>query len=180
MSEAASTSARATVNGPGGGVTDAGWGARLFPPSTNRDYTGSMASAYILTVFGVLSILPGSIHTFAPDGGAGTIAGIDLSHNGGVIIALFAWAGATQIALGVVSLIVSLRYRTLVPLLLSAAVLERGLHAFCFWILKSAGTGHHPPEHYGVLVGLPILIIALAGSLRDRTGFTRRRGGAEQ
>lgn len=149
-------------------AADAGWRARLFPPSTNRGYAGSMASAYVLTVFGVLSIIPGSIHTFAPDGGAGTIAGIDLSHNGGVIIALFAWAGATQIAFGFIALIVSLRYRTLVPLLLAAAVLERMLHALCFWIFKSAGTGHHPPEHYGVLVGLPILIIALAASLRER------------
>jgi hypothetical protein len=168
MSPAAPTPARPTAPGPGRLATDAGWRAHLFPPSTNRDYTGSMASAYILTVFGVLSIIPGSIHTFAPDGGAGTIAGIDLSHNGGVIIALFAWAGATQIAFGLAALIVSLRYRTLVPLMLAAAVLERALHALNFWILKSGGTGHHPPEHYGVLVGLPILIIALTASLRSR------------
>lgn len=145
----------------------AGWTAHLFPPSTNGAYAGSMASAYFLTLFGVLSIVPGCIHTFAPDGGAGTIAGIDLSQNGAVIIALFAWAGATQIAFGLVALIVSLRYRPLVPLMLAAAVIERGLHALAFWVLKSGGTGHHPPEHYGVLIGVPLLIAALAASLRS-------------
>ena len=166
----AATATRATVHGLERVTSGTGWRARLFPPSTNGGYAGSMASAYILTVFGVLSIIPGSIHTFAPDGGAGTIAGIDLTHNGGVIVALFAWAGATQIALGVISLIVSLRYRTLVPLMLAAAVLERALHALNFWFLKSGGTGHHPPEHYGVLVGLPILILAFAASVRERSG----------
>jgi hypothetical protein len=61
---------------------------RPFPPSTNDAYSGSMLSAYFLTLFSVLTIVPGCIHTFAPDGGAGTIAGLDLSQNGRVIIAV--------------------------------------------------------------------------------------------
>ena len=32
------------------------------------------------------------IHSFLPDGGAGTIAGLDLSHNRQLILGLFAWA----------------------------------------------------------------------------------------
>lgn len=84
----------------------------LLPPSTNGAYRGSTVAAYFLTLFSVLTIVPGCIHVLAPDGGAGSIAGLDLSHNGRVIIALFAWAGATQIAFGLAMLIVSLRYRT--------------------------------------------------------------------
>jgi hypothetical protein len=95
---------------------------RLFPPSSNDTYSGSMVSAYFLTLFSVLTIVPGCIHRFAPDGGAGTIAGLDLSQNGRVIIAVFAWAGATQIAFGLAALIVSLRYRSLVPLMLGLAI----------------------------------------------------------
>jgi len=141
---------------------------RLFPPSTNDAYSGSMAAAYVLTLFAVLTVVPGGIHTFAPDGGAGTIAGLDLSQNGRVIVAIFAWAGATQIAFGLAALIVSLRYRTLVPLMLALAVVERTLHALNAWLLKGGGAGHHPPEHYAVLVGLPLLVAAFALSLRDR------------
>src|SRR5882672_5407908 len=106
---------------------------RFFPPSTNATYSGSLVSAYFLTLFSVLTILPGCIHTFAPDGGAGTIAGLDLSQNGRVIIAVFAWAGATQIAFGLATLIVSLRYRSLVPLMLGLAIIERSLHALNAW-----------------------------------------------
>jgi hypothetical protein len=146
---------------------------RLFPPSTNCAYSGSMVSAYFLTLFSVLTIVPGCIHTFAPDGGAGTIAGLDLSQNGRVIIAIFAWAGATQIAFGLAALIVSLRYRNLVPLMLGLAIVERTLHALNAWVIKSAGTGHHPPEHYAVLVGLPLLVASFVLSLRDRVSSVR-------
>ncbi|HUA36759.1 MAG TPA: hypothetical protein VMA09_24350 [Candidatus Binataceae bacterium] len=140
--------------------------ASLFPPSTNSDYRGSIVSAYFLTLFSVLTIVPGCIHVFTPDGGAGSIAGINLVQNGRVIVALFAWAGATQIAFGLTTLVVSLRYRTFVPIMLALVIVERTLHALDAWILKGGPSGHHPPEHYGVLVVLPLLLAALALSLR--------------
>jgi hypothetical protein len=139
----------------------------LFPPSTNDRYGGAIASARFLTLVSVLTILPGAVHVFLPDGGAGTIAGIDLGPAAPVIIALFAWAGATQIAFGIVGLVVSLRHRDLVPLMLALIILERLLHAVDGWLLKT-GTGHHPPEHYAVVIILPLLAIALIGSLRPR------------
>jgi hypothetical protein len=141
--------------------------SRLFPPSTNDGYRGSTVAAYFLTLLGILTIVPGCIHEFAPDGGAGTIAGLDLSQNGGVIIGLFAWAGATQIAFGLAMLVVSLRYRTLVPLMLALAIVELTLHALNAWVLKTVSGGHHPPEKYGVLVVLPLLLAAFALSLRS-------------
>jgi len=141
---------------------------RLFPASTNDAYSGAMVSAHFLTLFSVLTVVPGCIHTFAPDGGAGTIAGLDLSQNGRVVIAVFAWAGATQIAFGLATLIVSLRYRSLVPLMLGLAIVERTLHALNAWAIKGAAAGHHPPEHYAVLVGVPLLCGAFVLSLRDR------------
>jgi len=140
---------------------------RVLPPSTNDAYTGSIAAARFLTAVAVLTIVPGCIHRFLPDGGAGSIAGIDLGRDGQVIVALFAWAGATQIAFGVAMLVVSLRYRTLVPLMLALVILERTLHALAAWV-RPAAAAHHPPEHYAVLVALPLLLVALAGSLRDR------------
>lgn len=137
----------------------------LLPPSTNAQYTGAPVATHLLTVFAVLTIVPGCIHTFLPDGGAGSIAGIDLGSCGPAIVALFAWAGATQIVFGIVMLLASLRYRSLVPLMLALLLVERTLHALDGWLWKT-GTGHHPPEHYAVLVALPLVVLALAGSLR--------------
>jgi len=140
----------------------------LLPPSTNDAYRGSLLAAWFLTLISVLTIVPGCIHSFLPDGGAGVIAGLDLTTCGRVIVALFAWAGATQIAFGTTMLFVSVRYRSLVPGVLLLVAVERGLHAIHAWTGGGDAGGHRPPEHYAVLVALPLILVALYLSLRDR------------
>ena len=136
----------------------------ILPPSTNADYHGPLVAARLLTLVAVLTVVPGCIHSFLPDGGAGTIAGLDLATCGVIIVALFRWAGATQIAFGLLLLAIALRYRPLVPLGLALVVVERGLLAVHAW--SHAVEGHRPPEHYAVLVALPIVAAALVASLR--------------
>ncbi|MGH7288520.1 MAG: hypothetical protein ACREI8_10935 [Myxococcota bacterium] len=140
----------------------------ILPPSTNAHYAGSPLAARFLTLVGLLTIGPGLIHTFLPDGGAGVIAGLDLSSSGAAVIGVFAWAGATQIVWGTALLVASLRYRSLVPALLALVLLERSLIAANLWLGKAAGSGHHPPAAYATLVALPLIVIALAFSLRGR------------
>jgi hypothetical protein len=146
---------------------DSAPGVPFLPPSTNEQYRGAIGAARFLTLLALLTIVPGCIHTFLPDGGAGVIAGIDLTQCGPVIVALFAWAGATQIVFGIVMLLASVRYRNFVPLTLGLVLIERTLHALNAWVLKP-GAGHHSPEHYAVIVGLPFILLALAYSLRAR------------
>ena len=67
----------------------------FLPPSTNNQYRGSRYAAWGLTLYAIGWIIPGMIHSFLPDGGAGTIARLDLSHNPTMIFAMFAWAGAS-------------------------------------------------------------------------------------
>jgi hypothetical protein len=136
----------------------------LMPPSTNAAYHGSLWSAWYLTLVGLLEIAPGCIHYFLPDGGAGVIAKIDLSSRRDTIVAIFAWMGAMQIPFGLSILIVSLRYRSLVPLFLILAILQRGLMVWNGWFGKGSH-GHHPPEHYGSLVAVFLGLIFLALAL---------------
>lgn len=141
----------------------------LLPPSTNRAYRGAPASAWFLTLAGVMSLVPGLIHYFLPDGGAGVIAGMDLSTRRQTIITMFAWFGALQIPYALAQITISLRYRPLVPFFLALIVLERGLMAFDGWFGKGAG-GHHPPEHYGspVAAGLALVFLILSLRVSDR------------
>ena len=141
----------------------------LLPPSTNASYAGAPLAAYFLTFVGLTSIPPGLIHAFLPDGGAGVIAGLDLSCNAAAVIGAFAWAGATQIVWGTTLLVASLRYRSFVPPLLALLLFERGLIALNLWVLKPPPSGHHPPEAYATLVALPLLAGALVLSLRGRS-----------
>lgn len=138
----------------------------LLPASTNNHYSGSRFAAWFLGLYGVGWIVPGAIHSFLPDGGAGVIAGLDLSHNPTMIFGMFAWAGATQIAHGIVTLIVAIRYRALVPLFLAVSLLERALLAWSGWVRHVPVSGRHPPEHYASLVLLPLLALFLWLSLR--------------
>ena len=84
------------------------------------------------------------------------------------VIGVFAWMGATQIPYGLAQLAVATHYRSLVPLFLALALVERTLAAVAGWITKGAAATHHPPEHYAVVVLAPLIVVFLALSLRRR------------
>lgn len=140
----------------------------LLPASTNAAYDGARLSAWFLALLALFSIGPGCIHYFAPDGGSQSIAGLDLGPQRAMVIGVFAWVGATQIPYGLAQLAVALRYRPLVPLFLLLALIERALGAVAAWITKSAAAAHHPPNHYAVVIFLPLIAIFLVLSLRTR------------
>lgn len=68
----------------------------------------------LLVVLAVLNIGRGLFHAFAPDGGAGTVAHLDLSTNAQNIIFLIAMIGIHQVALGLLQLVVAFRARQFV------------------------------------------------------------------
>jgi hypothetical protein len=138
----------------------------LLPPSTNADYSGAASAVWFLGLVSVLTLATGLIHSFLPDGGAGVIAGLDMGDKSGLVIGVFRWEGATQLALGVCMLAVALRYRPLTPLFLTAVIIERGLMSLHAWVLTPPGDGHHPPEHYGSPVTALLAAVFLALSLR--------------
>lgn len=117
---------------------------------------------------GALTVLPGCIHYFLPDGGASVIAGMDLSVRGDTIIAVFAWMGAMQITHGAAQVLVGWRYRPLVPLFLVLLIVERALMAVDGWFLKGTASSNYPPEHYASAAVIPLGLIFLWLSLRGR------------
>jgi hypothetical protein len=151
-------------------IEGAGW-ASLLPRSSNADYAGSQVAAWFLVLFGIATIVPGCIHYFLPDGGAGVIAGIDLGVQRRTIVAVFAWFGALQIPHGIAEVVVGIGYRRLVPLFLLLIIVERGLMAIDGWLLK--GAGRH--EHYASVAVVILAMIFLALSLRRAS--TPTRGG---
>ena len=58
--------------------------------------------------------------------------------------------------------------------MLTLVALERGLHAIHAWGPGAGPAAHHPPEHYAVLVGLPLVLIALV--LSCCASATRHKG----
>ncbi|MGZ5986774.1 MAG: hypothetical protein ACXWK7_17755 [Caulobacteraceae bacterium] len=141
---------------------------RFLPPSTNDQYLGARSAAWFLALAAVLTLVPGLIHSFLPDGGAGVIAGLDMGDRRELVRGLFAWEGATQLAFGIPMLLVALRYRPLTPLFLAMVIVERGLMSLQGWVLLPPSNGHHPPEHYASPVTAVLAAAFLALSLRPR------------
>jgi hypothetical protein len=140
----------------------------FLPASTNADYRGPAICAWYLALLALATLAPALIHSFAPDGGAVSIAHLDVSDRRDLVIGVFRWEGATQLALGLGMLAVALRYRPLVPLFLALVIVERGLMALQGWVIAPPASGHHPPEHYGSVVVSLLTLVFLAASLRPR------------
>ena len=138
-----------------------------LPASTNDQYRGAAVSAWFLALAAVMTIIPGAIHYFLPDGGAGVIAGTNLGSAGPTIIAVFAWYGAIQMAFGLLLLVIALRYRPLVPRALLMVIVMQALSGWSAWFGKGSHGSHHPPGHYGHIVTLVLALVFLLLALRQ-------------
>ena len=114
----------------------------------------------------IISIVRSCIHIFAPDGGAASIAGMDLSVAGADgIIFVFALWGSSQLLYAVIQLTVAFRYRSLVPFMYVLLILETILRMLIGY-MKPVSFVHTPPGAIGNYVILPLAVLMLALSFR--------------
>jgi len=138
--------------------------SRLFP-KIEKDYQGSKVPYYFLILVAVASTIRSLIHIFAPDGGANTIAGIDITVQGGAnIIALFGQWGALQLLLALFYWLAIFQYKFLIPAMLAVVVLEQ-LFRIGAGLLKPLEIASPPPGAIGSQILLPIAILAFLWSL---------------
>lgn len=142
--------------------------------NTQLDSTkgGNALAWWVVALFGFLNLFRGSVHTFLPDGGAGVIAGFDLSHSRQTILFLFAVMGVDQLSIGVVDLIIAFRARGLALPALWFHTLQLTLAEIVFVLYKPAPG--RPPG----MIGAPIVLAALW--LAIGWIYWRRMGGADQ
>src|SRR5690348_10920073 len=134
----------------------------LLPYPADNTIRGSKLPVYVFSVLAAVSTVRSLIHIFSPDGGAGSIAGMDLSvaGAGGVVFAFALW-GSAQLVYALIQLAVAWRYRSLVPamyLLLFVETLLRMLVGH----LKPVTFVHTPPGAIGNYVMLPLCVLMLA------------------
>jgi hypothetical protein len=138
----------------------------------NSTEPGNALAWWVVVLFGVLNLFRGSVHTFLPDGGAGVIAGFDLSHSRQTILFLFAVMGVDQLSIGVVDLIIAFRARVLVLPALWFHTLQLTLAEVVFVLYKPA-PGRPPGA-----IGAPIVLVALW--LAIGWIYWRRAGAADR
>ena len=152
--------------------------AALLPPPSAR-YRGTRASLAVLAVLAALTFARSLVHVLAPDGGAGSIAGIDVAVAGGRnIVALFGQWGWEQLLLSLVTIVILVRYRFLVPFALLLQVLDWG-GRMVVGEFKPLIVDAPPPGAYGNWILLPVSLVALWFALPPRASSGQgQRGGA--
>ncbi|MFN2323256.1 MAG: hypothetical protein ABR510_09910 [Trueperaceae bacterium] len=132
----------------------------LFPdPATG--YRGTRFSLWLLVALTAVTAVRSLVHVFAPDGGAGSIAGLDVEVEGGTnLIALFAQWGWAQALLALVGIVALTRYRFLIPFAWLLQVLDWGGRSLVGQ-LKPLVIDAPPPGALGNAVFLPLALAAL-------------------
>jgi hypothetical protein len=136
----------------------------FLPTKADNTILGSKLPFYLFILIALIGTVRSFIHIFAPDGGAGSIAGMDLSGSGAneVIFAFALW-GSAQLIYALLQWVVILRYRSLVPLMWSVQLFET-LGRILVGRMKPVTFAHTPPgafQNY-LYLGLAVLMVALA------------------
>ena len=138
---------------------------RVLPPR-DEDYRGSRLAVAFLWLWLAMNAFRGAVHVFAPDSGAGRIAGLDLTQGGAAIVSLLAAVGIDQLAWGVIVLGALTRYRRWIPLVLAFLLAKQAAAVALLWWWKPLPV--EAPGKLGALVLLPLVAAAFALSLRAR------------
>ena len=136
----------------------------LVPETIQNRLRGSQIPLYVLAFIALVSLVRSCIHLFAADGGAGSIAGIDLSAAAAEIIFAFALWGSSQLLMALVQVVVIARYRALVPLMYLLLIVEILLRQLT-GKLHPVVFAHTPPGAIGNLVMLPLAVLMLSITL---------------
>lgn len=140
--------------------------AVVLPAQADNTVRGWKLPVYVFTLIALVSAVRSCIHLLAPDGGAGTIAGMDLSGAGadGIIFAFALW-GSSQLIYALIQLTVCFRYRSLVPAMYILLILETLLRMLV-GRMKPVHFAHTPPGVTANYIILPLAILMLALSVR--------------
>lgn len=138
----------------------------IFPAALSV-YRGGRAPLAFFVLLATVSTARSLVHLLAPDGGAASIAGINLAVAGGTnIVAIFAQWGTSQLVLALLQWLVILRYRFLVPAMLVVVVVEQLLRILAGH-LKPLQIDTPPPGQYGTYITLVLAPLFLALAVRN-------------
>ena len=138
----------------------------LFPKSASNNYNGYNFAKLMFFVVTLLSFVRSCIHIFAADGGAGSIAGLDITgESGGNLIAIFSIWGLSQLLLAIIYGIIAWRYQNLIPIASLTIFLEY-TGRLLIGCVKPLVSSHTVPGAVGNYILIPFSLIMFIFALR--------------
>ena len=148
---------------------------RILPKTIENAYNGSPLAKHTFLVITMVTIVRSLIHIFAADGGAQSIATMPLDSytpaGAAAVITMFSLWGLSQLLMGLVYVVVYLRYTSLIPAMYVLLISEYTLR-IVIGIMKPIVTGGTVPGSIGNFVLVPLCVIMLALSLRRGKEYT--------
>ena len=120
----------------------------VLPEIIDNNYRGHKIALWFFYLITAVTIVRSCIHIFKDDGGAQSIATIPLEsyNNGGAeaVVFIFAYWGLSQLMFGLLQVVVSLKYRGLIPLMYLFLLFEY-VARFGISLFKSLETSGQAP-----------------------------------
>jgi hypothetical protein len=139
---------------------------KVFPKDPSK-FEGIRLIRLIAALYLFVMVVRSCIHLFAADGGAQSIAGIDISvEGGGNIIAIFHQWGAIQLILAVLLLVLFFRYPGLTPLILLTLALDPVMRFIAGQMMSLTTTGTPPGEALNGAAFFLLVVLFLCSLVR--------------
>jgi hypothetical protein len=140
---------------------------KLLPDKAENAYKGYKIAEITFLIITIVTVVRSLIHFLAPDGGAASIATIDLNVEGGsIIVGIFALWGASQLLMGIVYLIIYFRYKNLIPLMYLFIIIEYAMRILV-GIMKPIETVGIAPGAVGNYIIIPLAVAMFFLSILD-------------
>ena len=137
-------------------------------PRDPSSFNGYRAIRIASGLFLLLTIVRSCIHLFSSDGGANSIAGIDISVEGGDnIVAIFHQWGAIQLILAVLLSVLFVRYPGFLPLILLTLAMDP-IMRFISGQIKPLTTDGPPPGESLNWPAFLLVFLLFIGSLMEK------------
>ncbi len=144
---------------------------KVLPKEINNNYEGRKIALYLFYLFTIMTVGRSLIHMFAPDGGAQTIATIPLdtftNEGTNTVILIFSLWGLSQLIMGIFYVIVSWRYKSLIPLMYLFIFIEY-LMRLILGALKPIETNGTAPGAIINYIFPPLVIVLFLLSLNSK------------
>lgn len=140
-----------------------------FLPEDTAHYSGFRAVRIILAIYLLAVVGRSTIHLVSSDGGANSIAGIDVSVAGGEnIIAIFHQWGATQLLLALFLVLLFFRYPGLTPLILLSLAMDPVVRAIAGQFKAVTAEGTPPGESLNWIAFYFISVLFIASLVEKK------------
>jgi hypothetical protein len=139
---------------------------KILPKSANNEYKGYNIAKYVFLFIILFTLARSCIHIFTLDGGAGIIAGLDITgETGQNLISLFAMWGLSQLLIGLFFIIVYMRYQNLISFCYLTLIIEYA-GRITIGFFKPVISTNTPPGAIANFILVPLSIIMFILSVK--------------